>query len=89
MLYAFFGKKEKIKLLCRNFLIDSVIDKFGRDIEIKKYDDEHFVLETEKNINGIKRWLQFNMEDCIVLEPSYLKEEMIEKFNKVLNKYKE
>jgi len=40
--------KEKIKLLCRNGLIDAVIDKFGRDVSIRKYDEEHFILETEK-----------------------------------------
>lgn len=88
LLYAFGGKKEKVKLLCHNRLIDPVIEKFGRDIEIKKYDDEHFILETTKSINGVKWWLKFNMEDCVVLEPQQLKEEMEDILLKSTEKYK-
>lgn len=89
MIYAFGGKKEKVKLLCHNRLINAVIDKFGRDVVIKKYDEDHFILEADKCIYGIQWWLKYNLEDCFVLEPTYLKDEMIELFEKSIKRYKE
>lgn len=38
----FDGKKEDVTLLCENWAAGIIIDRFGKDVRMKKADDEHF-----------------------------------------------
>ena len=39
----FAGNEVVVKLLCENSLVNALIDRFGRDILIRREDDEHFI----------------------------------------------
>lgn len=45
------GECEKVTLLCKNSLINAVIDRFGEDVYIEKHDEEHFSVWTSVEIS--------------------------------------
>ena len=79
------GVGEEITVICDNLLLDNVIEVFGKDIKISKYDSDHFKLIINKDIEGFKYYLLRNIEFIKVLKPQKLKEEIA----KILKKYLE
>ena len=43
----FGGEEERVKLLCNNDMANVIIDQFGRDIHLRKVDDEHFEVRVD------------------------------------------
>lgn len=41
------GEEQSIRLLCDNSLVGTIIDRFGKDIFIIPYDDEHFTVNVD------------------------------------------
>lgn len=41
------GEEQSIRLLCENSLVGTIIDRFGKDIFIIPYDDEHFTVNVD------------------------------------------
>ena len=84
---SMFGKvSEEIEVICDNKLLDNVIDLFGEGSTIKKYDNNHFKLITNKDIEGFKRYVLTNLDMIEVIKPLKLKKEIEVIINKYLNK---
>ncbi|MBR1377273.1 MAG: WYL domain-containing protein [Bacilli bacterium] len=77
------GKGSDIEVICDNKLLDNVIEVFGKDIDIKKYDNNHFKLKMNKDIEGFKYYVLRNIEYIDIIKPIELKNEI----NKILNDY--
>ena len=83
------GEYGTLDIVFDNHLINAVIDRFGKDINITKYDENRFKLTIKAAISkGLIRWLLNWGSDAQVLYPpsviSQMKEE-IEKMNKLYN----
>ena len=74
-----------IEVLCDNSLLDNVIEVFGKDIKISKYDNEHFKLIMNKDIDGFKYYVLRNIEFIKIIKPQKLKDEI----KSILKKYLE
>lgn len=83
----FGGKKELVKAIVSNKLIDDVIESFGKDVKINQYNKDNFKLETEVNIIGFKNWALRHLEDAKVIYPEELKKGIIRILNDSINKY--
>ena len=84
---SMFGKtSEEIEVICDNTLLDNVVDLFGENSTIKKYDSDHFKLNVNKDIEGFKRYVLTNLDMIEVIKPLKLKREIEEIINKYLNK---
>lgn len=84
---SMFGKtSEEIEVICDNTLLDNVVDLFGENSTIKKYDNNHFKLTVNKDIEGFKRYVLTNLDMIEVIKPLKLKREIEEIINKYLNK---
>ena len=84
---SMFGKtSEEIEVICDNTLLDNVVDLFGENSTIKKYDNNHFKLNVNKDIAGFKRYVFTNLDMIEVIKPLKLKREIEEIINKYLNK---
>lgn len=84
---SMFGKtSEEIEVICDNTLLDNVVDLFGENSTIKKYDNNHFKLNVNKDIEGFKRYVLTNLDMIEVIKPLKLKREIEEIINKYLNK---
>lgn len=83
------NKDEPILLKCRTSLINSVVDVFGTDVEIKKTADPETVIVTirETPQAGVALWALEYCESCEVLEPMALRERMASAAKKLMNAY--
>ena len=46
------GKKCRVRLLCENVLMNSIIDRFGEDVHTEISDGRHFIVETEVDLSS-------------------------------------
>ena len=83
----FGGKKELIEAKCKMFLLDTVIEEFGKETSITKLDDEHFKFVTETNTMGFKMWAMRNIDVVEVIKPVSLRDEIKEIILNANNKY--
>ena len=82
------GEQETVKAIVSNRLIDDVIDVFGRDSKIEKYDDQSFIMETKANLVGFKNWVLRHLENVRVVYPQKLKNEIMQILSDAVNSYK-
>lgn len=45
------GENTRVEILCENSMMNSVIDRFGKDVFVTKVDDEHFKVQVNVNIS--------------------------------------
>ena len=68
----FGGKKELIEAKCKMFLLDTVIEEFGKETSITKLDDEHFKFVTETNTTPVSSGrLQYNLSQRLFIDLSF------------------
>jgi predicted DNA-binding transcriptional regulator YafY len=72
--HMFAGDEEWIKVKFHNGLINVIIDKFGKEADIRKDDDDHFILSTKARISGgLVNWiLNFGSKAKVISPPSLL-----------------
>ncbi|MCA1054497.1 WYL domain-containing protein [Rossellomorea aquimaris] len=72
--HMFAGDEEWIKIKFHNQLINVIIDKFGKDVDIQKDDEHHFILSTKARISGgLVNWiLNFGSNAKVISPPSLL-----------------
>ena len=52
------GERKQIELICNNELMDAVIDKFGKDVDVSEYDENSFrVIATTSVGNVFYSWI--------------------------------
>lgn len=77
-IYAFSGEPERITMYCDNLILNDVIDKFGTDIKLSKKDEDSFILKMSVPPHGIKFWALQYLPYAEVVEPKWLRNEIIE-----------
>ncbi len=76
--YAFTGKPEQVKLRCKNYIIGDVLDQFGTDIAVTPDGAEDFIASFAAVPYGIKFWALQYIPHAEVLEPKWLRNEIID-----------
>lgn len=85
----FSGETEKVKLQFDNSLINVVIDRFGKEVEIQQVDQDAFVIEVDVvATNTFLSWIFMFGDKVKIVEPLSLKEEMINTTIKIANIYR-
>ena len=77
------GQGKDIEIICKNNLLNNVIEVFGKNSKITKYDNEHFKLVMNKDVEAFKYYVLRNIESIEIIKPKELKDEI----NKILNHY--
>lgn len=85
--YMFNGEVEKVKIKCSNNILGYVIEDFGKDIHLEKYDDDHFIASLRSSERGILFWLGRYMNYCEILEPQVFRDKFVESLKNTLDKY--
>lgn len=81
-------KEELIEIQFDNHLINVIIDKFTKDVMIRKVDDNHFSIKTKAVISeGLIRWILTWGSDAKVTSPKNLIEEVREETKKMYQVY--
>ena len=83
--YAYVGAPERIVMYCDRTILDDVIDRFGTDVQIREHDENTFTASFTAPPRGVKFWALQYLPHVEVVEPAWLREEIIESLGK--NKY--
>ncbi len=84
----FTGDSGEIELVCDNRLIDDILEKFGDEIPIKIYDDNHFLFKADVELsNGLVSWIMQFGSEIKVVAPKALSDAIIEKSRDILSLY--
>lgn len=75
-LYMYHGDPHKVVLRCDNCILDPMIDIFGKDVTIEKYNDEQFTLITKSSSQGIVYLGLQYLDHLEVIEPVDAKEQI-------------
>lgn len=76
--YAFTGKPENVTLHCDKGILGDVLDKFGTAIRVYERDEETVTVSFMAPPRGIKFWALQYLPYVEVVEPQWLREEIIE-----------
>ncbi|WP_044336584.1 helix-turn-helix transcriptional regulator [Rossellomorea aquimaris] len=70
--HMFAGDEEWIKVSFQNHLINVVIDKFGKDVNIQRDGENHFILTTKARVSsGLVNWiLNFGSQARVISPPT-------------------
>jgi predicted DNA-binding transcriptional regulator YafY len=82
------GDIQYVEIQFDNHLINVVIDRFGKDVIIRKVDDDKFSINIKAAVSeGLIRWLLTWGSDAKVISPSILVDKMKEEARKMANLY--
>nr|WP_319488034.1 WYL domain-containing protein [uncultured Caproiciproducens sp.] len=74
------GEQERVVLRCSNSLLETIIDKFGSDIEFSCHDINAFTVRAAVYVSdGLIEWLLQYGDRIMVLSPQTLKDEMLKR----------
>lgn len=77
-IYAFAGEPEYITMHCDSIILGDVIDKFGTDIFLAPVSEEKFMVRFKAPLDGVKFWALQYLSYAEVVEPLWLREEIID-----------
>ena len=90
MPYMFSDTPETVEILAVDWIIDQVIDWFGKDIKIDKTEAENIYKITLKSSpTAMLFWAMQYTDECEVIKPATLRERIRETINKAKEKYNE
>lgn len=75
-IYMFGGKSIWVKFWTKDFMIDTLVDWFGKKFKILQEDNGRFLIEVKVNAMSIKYWLMQYGENIEVIMPTSLREEV-------------
>lgn len=86
-IYMFAGESIRAKFKAKNYIIDQLIDWYGKDVDIKSENDEECIVTVNVNKNAFFCWaMQYGMH-IEVLEPIDMREQVINSVKEIINKY--
>lgn len=84
----FTGESGEVELCCDNRLIDDILERFGEEIPLKLYDENHFIFKADVELSsGLVSWIMQFGSDIKVLAPKQLSDALIEKSREILSVY--
>ena len=84
----FGGKQETVTIQFQNHLIGVVMDRFGRDVSIRKRDDEHFSVRVTVAVSGqFFGWLTGLGEGACLMAPADIVEQYRNYLQNVIGNY--
>ena len=66
------GDTEKVEIECDMSILDNVVELYGKDIKLKKIDNNKFYASFYTTVKGFRYWCLRNIETVKVLSPSSL-----------------
>lgn len=86
----FGGREEILRLVFENHFVGVVIDRFGKDIVIRRKDEDHFFIQVRINVsNQFFGWLAGLGSGVVIAAPSSVKKEYISFLRNTLKNYDE
>lgn len=82
------GEPKPIELICDNEILEVILDRFGENVKIQKYDDNKFLLKTNAAVSdGLTKWVVQFGGKIKVKAPNDLIYEVKKKAEEILENY--
>jgi len=78
VVYAYYGKPERVTLKCDKKALRYVIERFGSDIKINKQEDGSFITTVYAAPEGLVYWALQYMKIVEVIEPKHIRNQIIQ-----------
>ena len=75
-LYMFPGKSERVVFRAKKYLLNDLIDWFGKDIQFNDETDEEVTAAVTVNLNAMRLWAMQYALHVKILEPEWLREQL-------------
>ena len=86
-LYMFAGESVRAKFKAKNYIVDQVIDWFGKDVEFTEQNEEECTVKVVVNKEAFFYWaMQYGMH-IEVLEPLDIRQRVVEAIKMIGEKY--
>ncbi len=83
------GEPKPVELICNNEILEVILDRFGDNVKIQKYDENHFLLKTNAVVSdGLTKWIVQFGGKIKVKSPNDLIYEVKKKAEEILELYK-
>ena len=78
------GEECKVRLLCENLLMNSIIDRFGEDVATQVVDDNHFSVEATVDLSSnFYGWVFASAGKMRIVEP----QEAVKGFHRMMESF--
>lgn len=86
--HMYSGEEATIQIRFENELINSIFDRFGMDVDVKKDGEDYFILSTRAKISdGLLSWILKWGRQAQVISPDYLVEQVKEEIKEMSQNY--
>ena len=89
MPYMFYDDPKQVEFLAKDWVLDQVIDWFGKDIKITKHESGDFLVKVKASVNAMEYWAMQYLNAVEILTPLELRERLIKNVKSATEKYKE
>ena len=89
MPYMFADELQSVEFIADGWVIDQIVDWFGKEIHIEERADERFLVRVKASINAMEYWAMQYMNAVEVLSPIELRERIKKNVQTANEKYKE
>lgn len=83
------GKCGIVKFKTKKYMLDVVVDWFGRDIAVSDEENDEVIIRVECNYKSMKYWAIQYGNKVEILEPQSLRDEIIRNLKAMIKKYSE
>ena len=88
MFNMFSGKICEIEIVCKNDMLEDIVDRFGENATIRNEDSSRFYLRAEVAISeGLISWLMQYRNSVYVRKPEELRQHLKEKAQEIIDLY--
>lgn len=86
-LYMFPGKSERVVFRAKKYLLNDLIDWFGKGIQFSEETDDEVTAAVTVNLNSMRLWAMQYALHVKILEPEYLRKQVMNDVRKAADDY--
>ena len=74
MPYMFYDEPKVVEFIADGWVLDQIIDWFGKDIKIEELEDGRFLIKVKASINAMEYWAMQYLNAVEIVSPLELRE---------------
>lgn len=85
----FDGEEQTVKLECKNHFAGVIVDRFGKDVKMRKFDEEHFLAYVDVAVSGqFLGWVMALGEGVRIVGPDSVAAQMDREIERLIKQYR-
>ncbi len=88
MFGMFGGREERVKIRCKNHLAGVIIDRFGKEVSMRREDAEHFLVAVNVEVSSqFLHWIMALGDGATIIEPESVVADVREELERLNRQY--